>query len=138
MPLFYDEGKGHDYALYVAVLEQAGYFGVEPLRKWLEAQTYLQAVKVVLSAKVFEGVEGVRGSTGGHVRTEHHVAWRTKKVYVCPRGMYGHMGDPGACGRLCRKAQGDAEDEYQDEEVLKIVEVRKVTALDPKMCVELR
>ena len=138
MPLFYDEGKGHDYALYVAVLEQAGYFGVEPLRKWLEAQTYLQAVKVVLSARMFEGVEGVCGSTGGHARTEHHVAWRTKKVYVCPRGMYAHMGDPGACGRLCRKAQRDAEDEYQDEEVLQIVEVRKVTALDPKMCVELR
>lgn len=33
MPIFYNDVKGHEYALYAAVLEQARYFGVEPLRK---------------------------------------------------------------------------------------------------------
>ena len=136
MPLFYDDGKGHEYGLYLAVLEQARFFGVEPLQKWLEEQKYLQAVKVVYSARELGGLGGggdVAGLTGSHVKFEHHVAWKTTKVYLCPRGIPVHRGDRSACGRLCRNAQGDADDEYEDEVVLKILEVRKVTTLDPKV-----
>lgn len=138
MPIFYDNGKGHEYTLYLAVLEQARFFGVEPLRKWLEEQKYLEAVKIVHSARLLEGIEDVSGSTGSHVKIEHHVTWKTKKVYVCPRAVFVHMGNRNACGRLCRNAQGDADDEYRDEEVLKVLEVRKIITLDPKMCVEQR
>ena len=137
-PVFYDEAKGgHEHALYVAVLEQARYFGVEPLRVWLEGQKYLEAVKVKRVARVVEGVEDVGGSTvGGNVAVEHHVGWVTRKVFVCPRGLWMHRGNRNACGKSCRKAQGDADDEYEDEEVIKVMEVRKTTTLDPKMCVE--
>lgn len=138
MPIFYDEVKGHDYALYLAVLEQARFFGVEPLQKWLEEHKYVKAVKIVHSARVSEGLEDVSGSTESHVKIEHHVTWRTRKVYVCPRAIFGHMGNPNACGRLCRNARGDADDESKDEEVLKVLEVRKMTVLDPKTCVEQR
>lgn len=138
MPVFYDDAKGHDYALYLAVLEQARYFGVEPLQKWLEEQKYLQAVKIVRSARVLEGVGNVSETAGADVKVEHHVTWKTKKVYVCPRAIYVHMGDRNACGRLCRNARIDGVDEYEDEEVLKVFEVRKRTVLDPKMCVEQR
>lgn len=138
MPVFYDEAKGHDYALYVAVLEQARFFGVEALRAWLEGQKYLQAVKVERVGRVLEGVEDVYRSTGGNVGVEHHVTWKTEKVYVCPRGIFIHRGNKLACGRQCRSAQGDADDEYEDEVLLKVLEVRKVTTLDPNMCVEQR
>ncbi|KAF6227357.1 hypothetical protein HO133_008801 [Letharia lupina] len=138
MPIFYDNVKGHDYALYLAVLEQARYFGVEPLQKWLEEQKYLQAVKIVHSARVLDGIEDVCGPTGSHVKIEHHVTWKSRKVYVCRRAITGHMGNRDACGRLCRNARGDADDEYEDEEVLKILEVRKTTMLDAKMRVEQR
>lgn len=136
MPVFYDEAKGHDYALYVAVLEQARFFGVEALRAWLEGQKYLQAVKVERVGRVLGGVEDVYGSTGGNVGVEHHVTWKTEKVYVCPRGIFKHRGNKAGCGRQCRNAQGDADDEYEDEVLLKVLEVRKVTTLDPDMCVE--
>lgn len=138
MPIFYDDIKGHEYALYLAVLEQARYFGVEPLQKWLEGQKYLQAVKVVLEARVLEDAEAVSGSAGSNVRTEHHVTWKSRKVYVCPRGLGRHRGNPYACGRSCRNARGDDDDEYEDEEVPQVLEVRKMTVLDPKMCVEQR
>ncbi|CAD6578244.1 MAG: hypothetical protein ASARMPREDX12_008688 [Alectoria sarmentosa] len=116
MPIFYDEVKGHEYALYLAVLEQARFFGVEPLQKWLEEHKYVQAVKIVHSARVLEGLEDVSGSTESHVKIEHHVTWKTRKV----------------------NARGEADDEYKDEEVLKVLEVRKMTVLDPKTCVEQR
>lgn len=136
VPIFYDGVKGHDYALYLAVLEQARFFDVEPLRKWLEEQNYLRAVKIRRSARVVQGIEDVDGSTESHVSIEHHVTWKIRKVYVCPRGVVSHMGHRDACGRLCRNARGDDDDEYEDEEVLKVLEVRKTTMLDPKMCVE--
>lgn len=98
----------------------------------------MRAVKSVRSARVLRGVEDVCGSTESHVEIEHHVTWKTEKLYVCPRGIASHMGNRDACGRLCRNARGDDDDEYEDEEVLKVLEVRKMTMLDPNMCVERR
>ena len=110
---------------------------MEPLRKWLEGQRYLEAVKVTRSAGLLSRVEDVAGSAiGGHVEVEHHVSWRTRKVYVCPRAIPVHRGDRRACGKMCRIAQGDDEDEYEDEDVLKVLEVRKTTVMDPKVCIE--
>ena len=90
------------------------------------------------SARVVEeGVEDVSGgSTESNVKTVHHVAWKTRKVYVCPRAIVGHMGNRSACGRLCRNAQGDAEEEYKDKEILRVLEISETTMLDSKMCVE--
>lgn len=128
--------------MYVAVLEQARYFGVEPLRAWLEGRKYLAAVKVERVGRVVEVVEGddvgglTMGVLGGNVEIEHHVGWVTQKAYVCPRGIWVHRGKMNACGKDCRRAQGDADDEYEDEAVMKVFEVRKTTTLDPKMCVE--
>lgn len=144
-PVFYDGATkgGHDFARYVAVLEQAQFFGVEPLRVWLEGRKYLAAVKVERVGRVVEvEVDGsvVGGLTkevvGGNVAVEQHVGFVTRKVYVCPRDIGVHRGDRNACGRDCRRAQGDADDEYEDEAVVKVFEVRKTTTLDPKMCVE--
>jgi hypothetical protein len=35
LPLFYDREKGHDFALYQAVLEEAKYFVINRLEKWI-------------------------------------------------------------------------------------------------------
>ena len=43
-------------------------------------------------------------------------------MYVCARAIAEHRGDRRACGSLCRIAQGDEEDKYQDEDVLKVLE----------------
>ena len=94
---------------------------------------YVRAVKSVQSARVLPGIEDMSRSTESHVEIEHHVTWTTRKVYVCPRGIAGHRGYRDACGRLCRNARGDADDEYEDKEVWKVLEVRKVTMLDPDM-----
>jgi len=45
-PLFYDGSKGHDFAKYLSVLEEARYFQIEPLQKWLEEKRYLEVVKI--------------------------------------------------------------------------------------------
>ena len=45
-PVFYDRAKGHDFALYQALLEEAKYFAIERLEKWLCERKYLKIVEI--------------------------------------------------------------------------------------------
>ncbi|KAF7621440.1 hypothetical protein F9C07_10477 [Aspergillus flavus] len=53
-PLFYDRACGHNYSLYLQLLQEARYFGIDGLREWLEEEKYLQAVKIEYSVKVMK------------------------------------------------------------------------------------
>lgn len=136
LPIFYDDTKGHDHALYLAVLEEAKYFEINRLERWLLEKTYLKAVKIVRQALVYGGAEYVDETTEADLTIEYFPIWRTKQVYVCPRGIAAHKGDPRACDRLCKGARGDDPDEYVDEEYLKIFEIRKRTVINREMCLK--
>lgn len=55
LPLFYDKCKGHNHALYAALLEEAKYFQIPRLEKWLDERRYLQAVNVKYSTPAARG-----------------------------------------------------------------------------------
>ena len=93
-------------------------------------------MKAVHSVIEVEGLEEMMESTGANVVLEYHPAWSTKRVYICPRNITIHRGNPGACGRLCKRAQGEAEDEYVDEEVIKALVIRKETIYNGQICVD--
>ena len=116
LPLFYDNAKGHDHTLYVALLE-ARYFQIARLEKWIRDKLYLQAVKIVRSAEQVVDTAVLTELSRADVDVEYHPNWRTIKVYVCPRDIHGSRENLSTCGRLCRKAQGDADDEYIEEAV---------------------
>ena len=130
LPVFYDKAKGHDYGTYLALLEEAKYFGIMRLVNWLEQKQYLQAIKSVYSGEELEGTDGFRKTRGTDVELEWYPTWRIKKVYICPRGIYVHRGNPGACGRACRRRQGDCDDMYDEELVLKKKPLWKIYPLD--------
>ena len=137
LPLFYNTTtNNHNHALYLPVLEQARYFQIPRLQAWIENKEYLQAVKTTHEITTFEDERvPYLETTASDVQIERHVAWGTKKVYICPRGIFSHRGNPHGCGRACRSAQGDSELEYEDENVLRVLEVRKKIVWDQKMCV---
>lgn len=124
-PIFYDRSKGHGYGQYLLVLQQARYFQIGELQKWLEDRTYLKSINVVYSFSEVESLPDIAQSMAADIEIEHHPGWFTKRVYLCPRGIPVHRGKPGACGMACRKAQGDAEAEYVDELALQMVVVKK-------------
>ena len=136
LPVFYDNAKGHDHALYFSLLEEARYFQIPRLEIWLEEKTYLQAVKIKHTAVELEGVEQIPETIEADTELEYQTARTVKKVYVCPRGIFVHRGNPNNCGKLCRKSQGDAEDEYVDEEVLRTLVIRRRTIFDEGICIE--
>ncbi|KAG5913352.1 hypothetical protein E4U53_004901 [Claviceps sorghi] len=135
-PLFYDQARGHDLGLYVALLGEAKYFGISPLQKWLEDKTYREAVRVQQSIKTIDEWDPghMPMTTKSDTSEEIIPTWCTRKVYVCPRGIHVHRGDPSRCGIQCRKARGDAEPEYDEERVLRVVIVEKKTVLRPELC----
>lgn len=136
LPVFYDRQKGHDEAKYAALLEEAKYFLVEELRTWLEHKRYRDAVSIHHSIFETEGLGAMREIPTHDIDVACFPRWTSRKVYLCPRRIHVHRGDPSACGRLCRKAQGDAEDEYQDEPVLKTLVMQKETVFKRSVCIE--
>ena len=133
-PLFHHgSGTGWDYGLYALVLEQARFFGIEELEKWIGGKKYLAVVKVQRSARMLESYAELDGSSGWETEIEYFPVWETRKVYVCPRGIACHRGEPSKCGKQCKHARGDEGDEYEDENVLKVLEVSKKTIVEQGM-----
>ena len=136
LPIFYDNLKGHDHATYLALLEEAKYFQIPRLEKWIRDKAYFQAVKVTRTALEWEGVDDIDETTGTDIETDFYPIWTTEKVYVCPRNIVVHRGNPSACGRTCKRVQGDADDEYEDEPLLRTVVIRKRIIFDQQACIE--
>ena len=135
-PVYYDRVKGHDFGLYAALLEQARFFGVDNLAKWLENKNYFKAVRTEHYARLVRDVYSVNGAVSSDMELEYHPSWITERVYVCPRGIGVHRGNPNACGRACKNIQGDADDEYVKEQELKIIAIEKKTIFVHEVCFE--
>ncbi|KAL4940642.1 hypothetical protein BDV06DRAFT_17755 [Aspergillus oleicola] len=126
-PIFYDVVKGHDYPLYNALLEEARYFGIDSLMEYLANQQYIKSVQIDLSidedysphTPLFAFSSSADPNSGIHMT--YHPHWVTRKIYICPRGIERHRGNPHECGRRCASARGGDDDEYEDELQLKVV-----------------
>ncbi|PVH91437.1 hypothetical protein DM02DRAFT_472026, partial [Periconia macrospinosa] len=46
LPIFYDNSAGHNFPLYQALLNEAMYFAIKRLQRWLRERKYLDAVKI--------------------------------------------------------------------------------------------
>ena len=136
LPVFYSGFAGHDYGMYQALLGEAQYFQIVRLTDWLKNKEYEKAVKVEYSAEEFEGCRELTQSYCSNLQMEYHPTWMTKKVYICPRGIWIHRGNPSACGRSCMKAQGDTGNQFEDEDVLKTVVISKRTVFNSGLCLQ--
>ncbi|RAL03116.1 BTB/POZ domain-containing protein [Aspergillus ibericus CBS 121593] len=126
-PLFYSPDKGHDYALYAALLEEARYFGIAGLESWLKEKRYLDAVEISTWVDTIDDGDTTLLHKTRRVNdwVGYYPEWVLGKVYVCPRGIAVHRGNPWACGRQCANARGGEGYEYEDESVVKVFVVHK-------------
>lgn len=134
LPFFYDKLKGHDYALYLALLQEAKYFQITRLEDWLGRERYLRAINTHYSATQTEGSIEYQIPQDSNTELEYHPEWGIKKVYICPRGIGWHRGNPLVCGVDCRRSRGSAEDIYEEVQVLRTVIVEKQTIFDMQAC----
>lgn len=139
LPIFYDKVKGHDEVLYSHILEEAKFYGIDRLEKWIRERGYLQAVKVTTSIRVtdyihsqlFVGVPQTFGNSesSSELEIRHYPVWTHRKVYICPRRIAVHMGDSSRCGRQCNNAKR-GEDEIKEVPVFKVGEIKKKVTID--------
>lgn len=45
-PIFWTRTEGFDYTLYAALLEEARFFGIDALEKWIKDRKYLSSIKI--------------------------------------------------------------------------------------------
>ncbi|KAI4266792.1 MAG: hypothetical protein LQ337_008661 [Flavoplaca oasis] len=136
-PLCYDKANGHDFATYAAIQQQADYLVIPKLVKWLDESQYMKAITTYIVARTEEGVNELDRATDSSTKTTFHPTWRTVKKYVCPRRIAAHYDDARRCGKDCKRAQGDAEDEYEDVNVLSTLVVREQTLFNQAvLCME--
>ena len=135
-PLFYDHLKGHDEALYKQVLDEAEYFTMDKLIHYLVNHHYRKVVKCTKRVSLEDFPETTslsatfRGADGEIV--ELFPPYReTRKIYICPRGIYSHMDNEDACGKQCRSARGDYP--YEDRPEIKIIQVYTRTEIQKEV-----
>ncbi|KAK6820249.1 hypothetical protein RU639_007619 [Aspergillus parasiticus] len=135
-PLFYDRACGHNYSLYLQLLQEARYFGIDGLQEWLEQEKYLQAVKIERSVKVLDIQKAEALETRlANVEEQYFPNWGTRQVSVCPNGLGRHRDNPGLCGKKCVRVQGHEEAIYEDEPALiGMVVVENKVVFDMKQC----
>ena len=131
------DGKGrHDIPTYLALIEEAKYFQLDRLTKWLENGRYADAAKIqcstwlkeetTVSATIMQDGKIVSSISKGYFPV------RGKRlVYRCPRGI--HLEEEG-CGRKCFGARGDEDPMYDKVPTLSLLEVKKELVVDPKLC----
>ena len=130
-PFFYSQSSGYDHAKYQLLLAEAKYFQISSLKEFINTQSYAKAIKIERSVQTLDTADNMHSETSGIDTKVHYVpTWETEKVYVCPRGISVHRGSSWRCGRQCLNARGDGEVEHEEEQVLKLVEIRTKLLFD--------
>ncbi|KAL7624230.1 hypothetical protein AAE478_005789 [Parahypoxylon ruwenzoriense] len=143
-PLFFDSNtQAFDYAKYMGLLGEALYFGIHKLEEWIEKKKYLGAVKIQRNITVFEDTSNeelrqyLLAKSSADTRIDLSTSWGTKKVYVCPRDIYVHHGDPSRCGRACeRVSEAEGGRKYNDAPALRAVICTAQVLFNPAACMD--
>ena len=140
-PLFFDMAtRVFDYGKYAAVLGEARYFGVERLEQWISDKRYLQAIVVrrkVYTAGDLNDDDGPYIPTGpANTLVDLSSSWGTTKVYICPRDIPVHYGDPSRCGQACQKAKERSGGctTYDEIPITRGITFCRTLVFDPKVC----
>ncbi|KAH8724924.1 hypothetical protein GQ44DRAFT_596365, partial [Phaeosphaeriaceae sp. PMI808] len=125
-PLFYTNDASFNYDLYTRLSAEAEAFEVDVLHNWIEQKTYLNAIVThthyVQGHNILDTRYPAASSSPSfsepllaNSSEEQHLLPRTRKIYLCPRGIVVHRGKRDMCGAACHKAQGSAEVLYDEE-----------------------
>ena len=143
-PLFFDMAtECFDYSRYAALLGEARYFGIGRLEKWISEQKYLEAVVIKRAAIAVSDNEKsdkaktyLNSTRPANAKISVTCTWGSDKVYICPRTIPVHRGEPDKCGQAClqaREAYG-GRIWYEDIPVLRIVVLSRELVFNPQVC----
>ncbi|KAL2068580.1 hypothetical protein VTL71DRAFT_14917 [Oculimacula yallundae] len=157
LPVFYDKGKGHDFALYQSLLEEAKYFGIDRLEKWLCGRKYLEVVEIHYSAtetqdrdsyqkQITSDPEGrkfmvenhfVEITTSGNMETTMVPMVQRQNFFYCPNGKHGKSSETycRTCIEQARDNKINVNGGWREEDQLRWCIVRKEVVFNHDLCV---
>lgn len=140
-PLFYDAGSHEfDFAQYQALLGEAKFFGIPRLQQWIEQHQYHKAIERHHQRQIFSSEDafdnyGTLGPTMAAGTLAHcSYTWGNKKVYICPRAIPVHRGNPDACGQGCHRVLQGGPRMFEDEPSFKGFVVTTTYTWKPEVC----
>ena len=117
-------------------IPEAAYFQIEALEKWIQNKTYLKAIKSTHRALEVDEIQRVSRTFSSELDVEYHPSWMREQIYICPRRIFVHRGNPEACGRQCKQTRGTAEREYEEELTMKVLVIEKETTFNSEICMD--
>lgn len=142
LPVFYTREKGHDHALYDAILKEARFYGIPRLIEWLHTKKYEEAAKLVITTVVSEPslseenpqtVDRFVSPWNADFEQTHH--WTYQKKFSCPLSDNGSPCNINCVDRNTR-TKVHREVETNSFNQLRIVQVKKEVVFDQKLCSE--
>ncbi|KAF7860292.1 hypothetical protein EAF04_008420 [Stromatinia cepivora] len=133
-PVFYDEVKGHDRAMYVALRQEADYFALKSLTEWLKEKKYLQVVQTQYT--VHEIGSGASGRFRADAKYEFYPKWSMEKVYICPGGKHRHNGYPHLCDWECKTVRDKTGQQWGEKHVFGGIILAYETTFNDDLCVD--
>lgn len=133
LPVFYDGAKGHDYVLYGALLEEARFFGIDKLEKWLSDQKYLEVVKVAYSFTETDNLNTLDRTVDGSTEIVCHLVTKRHTTWFCPDGRSTHRNE-----RDCRYCHmdGKVNGGYRYEDAVRWAVTKKQTTFNHQLCIQ--
>ncbi|KAG5932453.1 hypothetical protein E4U59_007478 [Claviceps monticola] len=143
-PLFYDHVHGHDIALYASLHNEANYFRIHRLQKWLAAKRYLEAIQVKHTMDVVENWDDCTMPSDTYLTATPYrgnVSSRAKSAgsgdggdSVCPsnRCFCGNQGQNTAQAEQQGKKKTKAA--VPKVELVKFAVVKRQIILKPEVC----
>ncbi|KAG6060004.1 hypothetical protein E4U17_005180 [Claviceps sp. LM77 group G4] len=141
-PLFYDHVHGHDVGLYASLHNEATYFQISRLQKWLSAQRYLEAIQVKHTMKVVENWNDCTLPSDTYLTAEPYREEVSNGAKSAGSGVAGSSVCPGNC--CCCRNQGKniaqqggkkkAEAAVPKVEPVKFSVVTRQIILKPEVC----
>ena len=134
-PIFYHAQSGHDFALYLNVLQQAKQFRIPDLVKWIEEKKYLEAVKLEYSVSEQTHLKKLESTVKSDEEIVYHSVYETKTVYRCPRNIEVHWSHE-QCGKGCMEKEKNLKKCYKEEGVWVTTVTKKKIVVDQDMCIK--
>jgi hypothetical protein len=96
------------------------------LRDWVREKRYLRAIVTqTYIPRTRDTAELSPERYPVNESEDMYMIPRIRKIYICPRGIIVHRGDPSRCGAACKRAQGDDDIEYEEQNYVEVVTVKK-------------
>lgn len=132
-PLFYDEAKGFDHLLYLAVLGEARYFQIRKLQEWIEKKRYEEAVKVKYTTEMWEEYPRSFVTAPNMTFERFDMSPINVRTYICHRGIPGHRGNYDKCNWDCGRS-GASNGTFEEVPSLQVFVMKKQVIFNVTVC----